>query len=172
MRGPAGAPRSFCFNAVCTTRNTSCRGSELSRETCTTPLSRHRSCCFQARPTRGSSDSAAGASIGEKRWICSNHAALANAVINAAAHVQPRRATHWSPRAAARGSFYTLSQHFPPPQYHNITHTSGDTLKRTMMHYCNEKRHVQGPEVPLNQCVGGNSTDLLKTFDVPAVFGC
>lgn len=51
-----------------------------------------------------------------------------------------------------------------------------DTLKHTqmhtMMHYYNEKWHVQGPEAPLNQCVGGNSTDLLKTFDVLMVFGC
>lgn len=63
---------------------------------------------------------------------------------------------------------------FPQPQDDNITHThtSGDTLKCTMMHYYNEKRHVRGPEAPLNQRVGGNSADLLKTFDVPTVFGC
>ena len=42
----------------------------------------------------------------------------------------------------------------------------------TMMHYSNEKRHVRGPEAPLHQRVGGNSSDPLKTFDVPTVFGC
>lgn len=49
-----------------------------------------------------------------------------------------------------------------------------ETLKRaqmhTMMHYYNEKWHVQGPEAPLNQHVGGNSTDLLKTSDLLKYF--
>lgn len=43
-----------------------------------------------------------------------------------------------------------------------------------MMHYYNENWQVQNPEASLNQWayVGGNNSDLQKTFDVLTVFTC
>lgn len=129
-----------------------------------------------SRPKKAPPDSATRALIGEKRWMCSNNAELAERsptplltqqlVCNL--DVLPD-----SPREPPPAGH--LTRHRSTFHSHSIT-TSRTHIRRhieahTMVHYYNEKRHVQGPEAPLNQRVGGNSTDLLKTFDVPTVFG-
>lgn len=123
--------------------------------------------------------------LGGKRCIGSHGAGLAHppptqfASINAAAaRVRPGRATD-SPRETPPVGHLTcygstfLSHSITIPCTHiRRCDTSKRAQMRTMMHDYNEKWHVQGPQAPLNQCVGGNSTDLLKTSDVLIIFGC
>lgn len=142
--------------------------------------------CFQAQPTQESPFlSHAIVDWRETLHRQSRHGARPPApptqfagINAAAARVRPGRATD-SPRETPPVGHLTrygstfLSHSITIPRTHiRRCDTSKRAQMHAMMHYYNEKWHVQGPQAPLNQRVGGNSTDLLKTSDVLMVFGC